>query len=144
MFCLILLNHIVACVWFLIGNREEGWVQSMDVGDREVVYQYLNAIHWTLTQFQGTSDIVPGTTLGERAYAVGTIVMALIVFSSFVSSLTNLMMQLQSLHSKRTYEQRVVRGYLAVHSISSVLSVRVKKYLEWKQRLDKSQEHDAE
>jgi len=145
MFFLFLLNHLLACLWFLIGTRSSSaWVALQGVEHRDLFYQYLSSIHWSLTQFQGTSDIVPGQTLLERVFAVATIQMALIVFSGFVSTMTNQMMQLQSLHSRRTLEQRVVRGYLSNHSISTTLSCRIKKYIEWKQRLDKRQEHDTE
>mmetsp|Transcript_74022 Transcript_74022/g.117232 ORF Transcript_74022/g.117232 Transcript_74022/m.117232 type:complete len:375 (+) Transcript_74022:2-1126(+) len=101
-------------------------------------------MHWALTQFQGTSEIVPGASTGERCYAVMTVLASLLILSSFVSSLTNMMMQLQSLHSVRNFQQRAVRGYLNYHKISTELSTRVKKFVEWKQKLQKHNEYNEE
>jgi len=55
-----------------------------------------------------------------------------------------MMMRLQQLHSDRITEQVVVWGYLSNHNISGPLSVRVKKYIEWKQRVHTYREHDAQ
>jgi len=54
-----------------------------------------------------------------------------------------MMMRLQQLESDRNTEQSVVRGYLSNHHISAALSVRVKKYVEWNQRMQTYREHDA-
>jgi len=144
MFLMILLNHLVACVWFAIGKSGGGWARTSKIQDGDILYKYLSSIHWTLTQFQGTSDVTPGGTLAERTYAVLFLLMALFILTIFISSLTNRMMQFQNLHSQRTYEERVVRGYLSNHDITHQLSVRIKKYLEWKQRLKQIQEYDEE
>ena len=50
---------------YLFGGRGQKWSeQGVSVGATEV------AMHWALTQFQGTSEIVPGSSHSERAYAV--------------------------------------------------------------------------
>merc|ERR1711920_687844 len=85
--------------------------------------------------FQGNSDIYPGGSTGERLYAVCTVLLSLLVFSTFVSSLTNMMMQLQDLSDERNQQLRSVTAYLAQNQISSKLSLRVKKYVHWSQRI---------
>merc|ERR1719335_1745142 len=55
-----------------------------------------------------------------------------------------MMMQLQALHAERNFQQRAVRSFLSSHKISTTLSVRVKKYVEWKHKLQKKNEHDEE
>mmetsp|Transcript_126703 Transcript_126703/g.370232 ORF Transcript_126703/g.370232 Transcript_126703/m.370232 type:complete len:862 (+) Transcript_126703:47-2632(+) len=138
---MIILNHLNACIWYAIGRYlPGGWVEMYD--DTDIGYRYLTSMHWAITQFQGTSEIHPGMGgrrgLIERMYAVVTIIFALIFLSCFVSSLTNIMMQLESLREERTGMERAVRAYLSVHSISLGLSVRVKRYIDWKQAMNRT------
>jgi len=144
MVALIVFNHIVACVWFMLGDQDPtGWVHQNDVGSTTILYRYLTSIHWSLTQFQGTSEIVP-VSVWERAYAVIYLITALIIFASFVSSLTNLMRQLQDLQNDRTAQQRVFRTYLTENQISSGLSVRVRKYIAWMDRQRQRQRYSED
>eukprot|EP00927_Polykrikos_kofoidii_P023652 TRINITY_DN21717_c0_g1_i1.p1 TRINITY_DN21717_c0_g1~~TRINITY_DN21717_c0_g1_i1.p1 ORF type:complete len:767 (-),score=117.22 TRINITY_DN21717_c0_g1_i1:56-2356(-) len=145
MVCMAITSHVNACMWFAIGDaNSEGWVGTY--AQRETVgvfYQYLCSLHWALTQFQGSSEIAPGSSVGERFYAVLCTYCSLLILSSFVSSLTNMMMQLQALHSEKTCQSRAVRGYLSEHKISATLSMRVKKYVNWKQKVQKMSDYDT-
>jgi len=141
---LVLFNHVIACIWFWIGESDnQGWVHQMEVEEATILYRYLTSIHWSLTQFQGTSEIVPGTT-SERAYAVLFLLCALIILAWFVSILTNNMRQIQDLHAEQTFQQRCVRSYLNENKISSTLSVKVKKYIDFQQRREQHRKHNEE
>lgn len=138
MSCLIMFNHINACIWYAVGKHGTGgWVQKYE--ETPLIYRYLTSMHWAFTQFQGTSEVTPtigeGRETLERAYAVITVMFALIILAFFVSRLTNMILQLTQLREERTGMQRAVRAYLCENNISLQLSVRVKKYIDWKQRL---------
>merc|ERR1719331_2500203 len=106
---LALMSHVNACMWYAAGrDSETGWTSRYE--DRPVMFQYLVSMHWALTQFQGTSDVVPGSSMLERAYAVICVLLSLLILSCFVSSLTNMMMQLQALHAKMYHESHSVRS----------------------------------
>merc|ERR1712070_253626 len=129
---LVILNHINACLWYAVGTKATaGWTNAYE--ETSVAYKYLTSMHWAITQFQGTSEITPvmggGRDTFERAYAVGTVVFALIILASFVSTLTNMILQLQQLREERTGMQRAVRSYLCDKNISLELSLRVRKYI---------------
>lgn len=68
------------------------------------------------------------TNVWERLFAVLVMLFALTLFSFFVSSVTNLMIQLQALRRERTKKQQALQGYLRHNNISVALSVRAKKY----------------
>lgn len=138
---LMLLTHFNACMWFYIGNVDRGWAdpETGHAAQRDLWYKYFCAMHWALVQFQGSSEVVPGTTLPERIYAAVFLLFALMILASFVSSLTNMMMQLQSLTDERNRQQRAVRSYLTAMKISVGLSMRVKKYVDWKLKTQDSQ-----
>lgn len=140
MVMMIILSHLNACCWYAVGSAQDGgWVDAYD--GTSLFYKYLTSMHWAFTQFQGTSEILPGMgsgkVVGERAYAVVCVMFALIILSFFVSSLTNMMMQLQALRNERVGMARAVREYLNDNAISKGLSIRVKKYIDWKQRMQR-------
>lgn len=143
MICLVVLSHVNACTWFAVGQASNnGWTQT--VKENTLLYKYMASMHWALTQFQGTSEIVPGGSTWERSYAVMCVLLSLLVLSAFISNLTNMMMQLQALHAERNFQTRAVRSFLSSHKISIALSVRVKKYVEWKHTLNNKNLHDEE
>lgn len=141
-FCLSLLIHVVACVWYGLGNQAGGWVETHGLSDTSLWHQYLASLHWSLTQFHGSTNINPTTEL-ERLLAVLVLLMALILFSSFLSSITNLMMQLSDLRHERTVHLQALYSFLDDHNISPELSVRVKKYVEAQATL-LQKEHDVQ
>jgi len=100
-------------------------------------------MHWSLTQFQGSSEVGPGTP-EECLFAVMFLLLALVILASFVSSLTNNMRQLQDLQNEKTFQQHCVRTYLAENHISAELSVQVKKYIEWQRRREQRRKQDEE
>jgi len=138
MVTLLMFNHFNACLWWAIGTRyPNGWAHKYQQ-NTTVSYQYLTSLHWALTQFQGTSEILPGTITLERGWAVVTVMLALMILCSVVGGLTNMMMQLQSLREEQVWTQRAVCSYLMFNKISVRLSVRIKKYIDWKQRMARS------
>merc|ERR1719433_388980 len=88
-------------------------------------------MHWSLTQFTPACTEVHPITLGERIFAVLTLLFALIVFSSFVSSITSAMTSLRELSSQMymTKEFSKMKWYFRDNSIPTELSVRINKYL---------------
>jgi len=97
MITILFLNHMIACGWFGLGSSLSGiptWVQVckrtylLNADDEPTLsWYYVTALHWTLTQFTPASmEVVPENTY-ERIFVILTILSAIIVFSSFLSSL---------------------------------------------------------
>lgn len=126
---LMLINHIIACIWYWIGkSSEKGWTSQRNLETHSGLYFYLTAVHWSLTQFQASMEIHPHTP-GERAYGIFVVLVALILFSSFLSSITNMMRQLQTMHQEQTRRQRLLHDYFKEHGISSSLQMRLRRFL---------------
>lgn len=66
----------------------------------------------------------------ERCFAILVLIFALIVFSSFVSSITGLMTQLRGMHEDSTKQVWLLRRYLRERGVSKVLSVRIQQFVE--------------
>lgn len=120
------INHFIACAWYGLGTielgpRVETWVEKLERDyNREVPteYRYATSLHWSLTQFTPASmEVTPRNAL-ERAFTVCIITMALVLFSSFVSSITAAMTRLHQINSEQTRLHEKVRRYITDNKVS--------------------------
>jgi len=130
---LLLANHLVACAWYWIGSAERTdrltWV-AQSCADCSVPYKYMTALHWSLTQFTPASMDVQPENLEERSFAVFVLVCALIIFGSFLSSITAAITALRQLDARHEGQFWLLRKYLRQNSISRELGTRVTRYLQ--------------
>jgi len=129
MFGILLINHFIACFWYFIGCSGDGWVDEYVKGE-PVEMLYFTALHWSLTQFTPATMAVQPQNFSERVFAVAVLLFAMIVFSAFVSSITNLMTNLFNLNSAEMKQFMRLDRYLHDNNISFRLSVRIRRYLE--------------
>jgi len=135
---LVVISHIVACIWFGLGQADsegrKGWVTStILVRDGSPLYQYLCAMHWTFANFQGQTDVGSGGTLEERAFAVIILLMALIILTSYVSTITNALFQYQSMNQRARQNIQAVLSFLSVNRVPSVMATRAKQHIAWRE-----------
>merc|ERR1712232_816901 len=103
-----------------------------DYGGESKLYQYLTAMNWSISNFQGNAAVPMGNSLHERAYAVGAVLVALIVLTFFVSNLTNELMQYTKLVSNGRAYHAAVDGFLSANRVSPGLAAKVKRYIGYK------------
>jgi len=132
---ILFVNHVIACLWYWLGTQSvsgySSWVDAHDFGIRPWGYQYWSALHWSVTQFTPGSMHVQPHNIMERVFAVAVLLFAMIVFSSFVSSVTNSMALLFGRNSQDSHQQWVLRKYLQQRSISRDLTIRVNRYISF-------------
>eukprot|EP00434_Breviolum_minutum_P034145 symbB.v1.2.030211.t1/scaffold3381.1/size58006/6 len=129
---ILLLNHLVACVWFWIGtwSRSENmnsWLGNSenDILSANLAYQYFTSLHWSLTQFTPASmEVTPRNEI-ERLFNVVVIMSAMVIFSTFISAITNAMNQLRNLNSERNEQASLLRRYMQQNNVSAPLKARV-------------------
>merc|ERR1719424_530257 len=63
-------------------------------------YQYLVALHWSITQFTPGSMHVQPQNIIERTFAISVLVAGMIIFSSIVSSITAATNGLKSMNAR--------------------------------------------
>jgi len=127
---ILLLNHVIGCMWYGVGtmdgfDADDSWVARNLVATDDIFYRYATSLHWSLTQFTPASMEVTPTNVKERLFAVTVIVFAMVVFSSFVSTITNAMTQLRNIDSERNEQLATLRKYLTANKISSSLVHRI-------------------
>ncbi|CAE7476930.1 KCNH7 [Symbiodinium sp. CCMP2592] len=75
LFFIVLLNHVIACLWYLIGKETlasemVNWIQEGKYEDEDQTYKYFTSLHWALTQFTPASMNVSATNAAwaEQAF----------------------------------------------------------------------------
>lgn len=123
--CLIIcLIHVIACVWFGMGNTSNGWVTAYEANGQFRWDQYARSLHWSMTQFFGSPDIFP-VNARERFFSVCVLVFAFVVATWLVSSITSNMTRLHIISRGQQAQIALLRRYLSCRHISQQLSARV-------------------
>jgi hypothetical protein len=156
---ILFLVHYVGCAWYAFSVSIEPhmgstWVQyyfphctddlpDYDPGeinilnrdqvgcDDSIGYMYTTALHWALTQVSpGTMEVMP-RNWAERAFNIVVLLVTLVVFSSFISSMTIAVTRLRATIGG-VDERRfaILRKYLRDHKIPSDLGARIVACIE--------------
>jgi len=139
---LLVINHAIACLWYLISLQHAGddkWLVVHEMEDSSWGYQYLTSFHWSITQFTPASMHIQPQNIGERLFAVTTVVFALVGFTYLVGSITGSLTQLRSLREDAAKQFWFLRRYLKQNKVDLVLSLRIREYLEhaWKRQKER-------
>ncbi|CAE8699476.1 unnamed protein product [Polarella glacialis] len=145
---IMLINHLIACSWYAVGindlEREDTWVKANDLKGKGTVYAYTTALHWSITQFTPASmEVVPMNEL-ERSFTIVVIVSAMVIFSSFISTITNAMTQLRNLNSERNAELVKLRRFFSDHKVSASLVARISSCIHQSNKLTGSRVHSED
>jgi len=127
---MVILNHYLACAWFSLSytlrDRYDTWTHEA-FGEETVsmVWAYTTSLHWSLSQFTPASMEVTPRNEWERFFNIIVIIFALVIFSSFVSGITQAMTTIRHINSERDKRESQVRIFLSSHKISNKLASRV-------------------
>ncbi|CAJ1376287.1 unnamed protein product [Effrenium voratum] len=129
---LMLINHIIACFWYMLSTEEEGpnWVKGSGLEDESLAYLYATSLHWTFSQFGAGQTAVEAVTLPERVFSVVVAFFCLIMFSTLVSSVSSMMANLQRMKDEEIEQFQSLRRFLAHNNIDADLSHRITRFLE--------------
>lgn len=134
-FLLLLVNHFIAAAWYLIGTGVEtnNWldVYQMHKGQESLGYRYGTSLHWSLTQFTPASMEVHPQNVWERYFSILVLIAGLVLFSSFISSITGSMSQLRNMKADKSKQFWLLRRYLKQQRVPRDLCFRVLRYIEY-------------
>jgi len=134
---LLLVNHFVASLWYLMGGLanpgQSNWrdVYGMQPQQQSIEYRYATALHWSLTQFTPATVDVHPQNLVERTFAILVLIFGLVLFSSFVSSITASMTQLRNMQEDKSKQFWLLRRYLLQKKVPQELNFKVLRYTEY-------------
>jgi hypothetical protein len=124
----------------LIGSHDMTWVEyylvgkdgehTVDAFDESLKYHYFTALHWALAQVSpGNIDIMP-MNWKERVMNIFVLCLTLIIFSSFISSMTVAVTRLRNINSAEEKRFALLRKYFRDQNISQDLAIRIQSFLE--------------
>lgn len=134
---LLLVNHFVASLWYLMGGLanpgQSNWrdVYGMQPQQQSIEYRYATALHWSLTQFTPATVDVHPQNMVERTFAILVLIFGLVLFSSFVSSITASMTQLRNMQEDKSKQFWLLRRYLLQKKVPQELNFKVLRYTEY-------------
>ncbi|CAK9115206.1 Potassium voltage-gated channel subfamily H member 7 (Ether-a-go-go-related gene potassium channel 3) (ERG-3) (Eag-related protein 3) (Ether-a-go-go-related protein 3) (hERG-3) (Voltage-gated potassium channel subunit Kv11.3) [Durusdinium trenchii] len=134
---LLLVNHFVASLWYLMGGLANAgtpnWrdAYGMQPGTQPLSYRYATALHWSLTQFTPATVDVHPQNMVERTFAILVLIFGLVLFSSFVSSITASMTQLRNMQEDKSKQFWLLRRYLLQKKVPQDLTFKVLRYTEY-------------
>lgn len=132
----LVLNHVIACIWYLIGrlameNQVRNWIEIGAVEDSDISYKYTTSLHWSLTQFTPASMDISARNVWERAFSIVVLFFAMVAFSSIVGSITGSMTSLRNMKNEEMKQFWLLRRYLRQRNISKRLSEQIFNFLEY-------------
>ena len=133
LFQLLLCNHIIACLWFVVGSDdtlEKTWVKEMQLQDKDAAFQYASSLHWTFTQLGVGNTEARAMNLNKEIFSIIISFIGLINLSTMVSSMTSLFANLQKLKDDEIQQFRMLRKHLAENNIDPDLSQRITRFLK--------------
>jgi len=126
---IVLINHYIACGWVFVGySTEPSWL-SRFAGSTDLTL-YTMALHWSLTQLTPAAVDIVATNTAERVYSICVIIFAFLTFSSFVSTITNLMQTLRRMQSEREVQEQGLQRYFITNNISAQLGSRISMFVK--------------
>jgi hypothetical protein len=127
---IVIFNHFIACGFYGLHHTrddepEKTWVKVFFDETDGFAYKYWTSLHWSLTQFTPASmEVVPRNSL-ERFYTCFVLLMALITFSTFISSITEAMTRLRKINDAQIRGEALLHRYLNEHHITRHLAARI-------------------
>jgi len=133
---IVMLNHVIACFWYFIGMApgdnpswiwavKELYVQQTPGREPGKWYLYFTALHWAVTQFTPASMEVSPKNVWERVYNLFAIFISLVLFPTFLTSITNSVTALGQQNADYSEAKRKLTRYLQENRISLKLSSRI-------------------
>ncbi|CAE7547816.1 Kcnh5 [Symbiodinium necroappetens] len=136
------LGHLLSCLWFAVGDVEDGWVYTKNLNGAPFHLQYLTSLEWALSRIHPSAmqNNMALQTGPERALAIAASFLALGVSSLFISSITNTMADINRERQRKKQILYSVRDYCGSHRISSGHTLRIKQYVEREHHRKKTQQ----
>lgn len=126
------ITHLVACCWFGVAawtHQASSWLIRAELEEANFFESYAASIHWSMTQFTpATTNIAPANGI-ERLFAVCVILLAIGVFSSFITSLSATVSSLRNSRAERFQQQSALLQFFTERNLSTDLYCKVTEAL---------------
>ncbi|CAE7496928.1 unnamed protein product [Symbiodinium natans] len=127
-------NHYLAIFFMAIGlqgkvDGRRNWLVEYDVQDTNFWDVYAISLHWSLTQFTPATNNIGATNSIERLFAICVVLVALALFSSFLSSITNAVTALRAVRLDYASQEAQIRQFFNERNLPASLLAQVKAFM---------------
>mmetsp|Transcript_85226 Transcript_85226/g.155325 ORF Transcript_85226/g.155325 Transcript_85226/m.155325 type:complete len:536 (-) Transcript_85226:20-1627(-) len=144
---LMLTLHIVSCIWYALGKgADDGWPSKDEYeGEKTNFFWYFASVRWTISQFNGRTDVNETRNMTERLFTcLCGVMLAVLAQATFISYLTKALFDLSDVVSEKTRRRRLVNEYLEHNPLSPFLTLQVKRCVNDYQDVDKDIKKETE
>lgn len=134
---LLLINHIMACIFYFIGTYEDeynpdNWVNSLGLMQLSKMERYLVCFYFAFTTISGVGygDIRPYTNI-ERVYCMGCMVIATGTSAYLIGALNTIFNRSSMLSKEMKLKSLHINQFLLHHDIPNSLRARILSYLDF-------------
>lgn len=123
--------HVIACGWYFLAspnNTEQAaktWLLDANMQDAGGGMLYATSMHWALAHLLLGEVDVYATNVSERLYSCLIFLIGLVVFSSFVSSLTEFMSEVAAQSAEKKKQDEAVQHYFDKNTVSVHLANQI-------------------
>lgn len=126
--------HCLACGWYALGQTalqrgEPSWLQTEVLLD-SMSDQYMQCVHWVVTQLGASSTDLIARNGTEFLYTVFTALFCFLVLGATISSLFTTLTLLQSMKKDRSRLTADMQQFFTRHKVPLPLCTRVLKFLD--------------
>jgi len=122
---ILLIAHFISCGWYAISSYGSSSFVSSTLIDRSIPYKYTTCLHWALAQFTPSTVEVHPENTQERLYAICIVLFGMVIFSSFVSSITASVAQGRQSANELFEEMNTLHRYFDQHKVSLAIAKTV-------------------
>ncbi|CAE7689612.1 AMY1.6 [Symbiodinium pilosum] len=126
-------NHIIACIWYGLGSWSidgRSWIVRMEMEQAGALDFYATSIHWALTQFTPATNNVAPENAVERIFAIIVILLAMGMFSSFISALTSTVSAYRNARMEQFNQQSMLLRFFTERNLSTDLYGKIREVIQ--------------
>lgn len=124
--------HVICCIWYTLGFDQESadtsmtWLSSGFYSTAGHGYEYVTALHWSITQITpGSMEVLPRSSR-ERIYNVIVLFFGLILGGSLIAMLSSMMTQARLKVEENARQFMLLQRYLTQKAVDPDLAIAIK------------------
>lgn len=130
---LILFCHCIGCLWYYMGLIDEerqvdSWIDGLV--HLSIGYRYVISLKWALAQFTPSASPYQPKNVYEELFNVVLVFAGLVVFSSFVGTITSTLTAMRKRAEDRTHQHQLFKRYVKDNGVSGDLERRIEVFAQ--------------